>query len=79
MGDSLPVDRVRREDRSGSERAMHRRSRRRSSQHGAAGIRDVVPTYNAVTVHFDPLRIDRCISRKSSVGSQMLTRPSLVA
>ena len=24
-----------------------------------AGVRDVVPTYNAVTVHFDPLQIDR--------------------
>jgi len=24
-----------------------------------AGVRDVVPSYNAVTVHFDPLRIDR--------------------
>ena len=24
-----------------------------------AGIRDVVPSYNAVTVHFDPLRVDR--------------------
>lgn len=26
---------------------------------GLAGVRDVVPTYNAVTVHFDPLTIDR--------------------
>ena len=23
------------------------------------GVRDIVPTYNAVTVHFDPLRVDR--------------------
>ena len=26
---------------------------------GLAGVRDVVPTYNAVTVHFNPLLIDR--------------------
>lgn len=25
------------------------------------GVRDVVPTYNAVTVHFDPLAIDRLV------------------
>lgn len=28
-------------------------------QRGRRGIRDVVATYNAVTVHFDPLQIDR--------------------
>ena len=28
------------------------------SQAGRPGIRDIVPTYNALTVHFDPLRID---------------------
>ena len=27
------------------------------------GVRDVVPTYNAVTVHFDPLATDREASR----------------
>ena len=26
---------------------------------GVSGVRDVVPTYNAVTVHFDPLATDR--------------------
>jgi inhibitor of KinA len=28
-------------------------------QQARPGIRDIVPTYNAVTVHFDPLQIDR--------------------
>jgi KipI family sensor histidine kinase inhibitor len=28
------------------------------AQAGRPGIRDIVPTYNAVTVYFDPLRID---------------------
>jgi inhibitor of KinA len=40
-----------------------------------AGVRDVVPTYRSVAIHFDPLRTDitaltDCINRTASRGSQ---------
>ena len=38
------------------------------------GVRDVVPTYNAVTVHFDPLAIDR--ARLKAEIEQLAATPS---
>ena len=40
------------------------------------GVRDVVPTYNAVTIHFDPLTIDR--GTLTSELDRLSTAPSIV-